>query len=425
MYNGFMLLLRKKIKSLSKTEQLNKSIKQNKRLFIKLAIAIGTCVAFLMFLLILRASSVAASEFITRTISNVLVSSIGILTSIIPVISLAEILIFGGVLLLVFGITLSILNLKDRKFTLVLKRFMILVIIAISCGSYFIITTGFSYNRADISNGITLSDSVPRGEEINSIANFFMDDFIYVSERMERDKNGLTIVNYSFFRLGEMLRNEFRRLDGNPYFFMHTPRPKMFINTWWFSTVGVAGMAFVPTGEGLTNSMPPTVGNIITMAHELAHTRGVMRENDADLVAFYILVTSSNPLFRYVGYMYSIRHLGTAVFLGNNLDTELSNAFFTRWPREAETDRNSVWLWWRNYRNANPINRAMREVGNFFNHIYLILSGIREGTGNYGNFPDGHETTEERDPETDRPIVIPRYNHVQRMFFAIYEAIHN
>ncbi|MCL2847795.1 MAG: DUF3810 domain-containing protein [Firmicutes bacterium] len=413
----------KKFIAKNKANQLAKPIKENKRLFIKLTIAIGASVAFLIFLIILRATSVSASEFITVTISNFLVSFVGFFTSVIPIISIGEIFLFGGILLVVFGISLSIYNLKDKKRTLVLRRVMLAILVTVNAFSYFMLTTGFSYNRADISNGIMLSDSVPRDDEITTIANFFMDDFIYVGESLKRCENGFAIVNYSFFRLGEMMRDEFRRLENRSYFFDFTPRPKIFLNSWWFSTVGVAGMAFTPFGEGTTNFMPPTIGNIFTMAHEFAHTAGVMRENDANLVAYYVLITSKNPLFRYVGYIYSMSHLVSAIFLGNNLDRDIQTEFRERWPIGARQDRNNISQWWTDYREANWINRVMREVGNFFNNLYLILSGVSDGTGNYQNFPDGYD----RDPDSppDRPVFIPRYNNVQRMYFAVWEAKQN
>ena len=425
------LTIKERLTERQKDMKLYRPIKANKWLFIRLAIAIVVAGFIYGIFTLIRATSVAASEFITRYISNGLVGFVGFFTSLMPYVSMFEMLLMTAILSVAIQIVWTILDLRKKRFSIVLRRALILILVVISCFNYYALTAGFSYNRADISNGINLSQTRHQEDDLNSIANHFMDDFnttantlTNYSDNLSRCENGYLIIDYTLLEIGEMLRDCFRRaLDGNRYFFCYTPRPKVFMHSWWFSIVGVAGMAFLPTGEGHTNFMPPTLGNILVMAHELAHMRGVMRENDADLVAFYVLVTSPNLLLRYIGYMYTMHHLARAVYIGNppRYRQALEQEFFDSWPSYAWQDMATVWRWWRDFRENSAAVQFLNRVGDFFNDLYLRLSGVEDGTGSYGYFPDGDIDTGIVDPDTGDNIFIPFYNNVQKMFFAIYE----
>ena len=83
------------------------------------------------------------------------------------------------------------------------------------------------------------------------------------------------------------------------------------------------------TGESNVNSYYPAYVTIYTTAHELCHQRGVMRENEANFLAYLITMTSDDPYFRYSGAMNIYNYFASALYRTNKerykeINSELS-----------------------------------------------------------------------------------------------------
>lgn len=66
--------------------------------------------------------------------------------------------------------------------------------------------------------------------------------------------------------------------------------------------LGISGFYFPFTGEPHYNAEAPDFQLAFSMAHELAHQRGVARESEANFVAYLVCVNSRDPFVRYSGY---------------------------------------------------------------------------------------------------------------------------
>ncbi|MCL2798347.1 MAG: DUF3810 domain-containing protein, partial [Firmicutes bacterium] len=257
-----------------------------------------------------------------------------------------------------------------------------------------------------------------------------------------RDEKGNTKSPYTPQQLSKKLQKEFKRLDGNGYFFKYTPRAKVIQNSWFMSSTRISGIAFLPGGEPNINGMPHSTSFPQVMAHEIAHTKGVMRENEANLVSYYVLLTSLDPYLRYCGYLETITWMRTAAGYGGNLDADgklldPSGYFddtgdldpggknFSRYsqmyPLNATIEGYQMWKFWSEYKS--PLQWAddlLEKAGEFFNDLYLKLSGVKEGTDSYRQ-PDNPPVYIPPPKPTDPPAYSLSYNEIQRIFFMIYE----
>jgi hypothetical protein len=78
------------------------------------------------------------------------------------------------------------------------------------------------------------------------------------------------------------------------------PKPVYFSD--FLTRLGISGFYFPYTGEPHYNADAPDFQIVFSMAHEMAHQRGVARESEANFVAYLVCVSSRDPFIRYSGY---------------------------------------------------------------------------------------------------------------------------
>ena len=141
--------------------------------------------------------------------------------------------------------------------------------------------------------------------------------------------------------------------------------------------LGVAGIYFPFSGEGLTNStyLPPTL--LFIMAHEMSHGYGITNEGEADLCAYIALAGSKDSFFRYAAELELLR----------NIRGRLKNEDFDRYQllrAQADTlvdsDLRAI------FRNGLAYQEYFPGMQEKMNNSYLKLLGIKEGTGSYDAF---------------------------------------
>lgn len=85
--------------------------------------------------------------------------------------------------------------------------------------------------------------------------------------------------------------------------------PKPLLATPLVKRLGIGGFHFPFTGEALVLRDLPASRQGLTLAHEMAHQRGVARESDANVLAFLVAREAPHPLARYGAYFFLHRQL--------------------------------------------------------------------------------------------------------------------
>ncbi|MDE7464792.1 MAG: DUF3810 domain-containing protein, partial [Clostridiales bacterium] len=224
--------------------------------------------------------------------------ALGVLTSFMPI-SIFELLVCLLIIVGAFLFVRLVINLCKAHFRRILIGLLALCVAAVYILDLYMLSMGFGYYRY----------RMPRyfaGEQYNAkqavaVADYFLADYNALAEKFERDENGCVICPYSFRELAERMADEFSRLT-DPYFFSYTPTAKPVTNGWFLSASLITGITFLPTGEANVNTAAPPTTITYTMAHELAHAKGVAREGDANLISYYIMLSSDDDYLRYCGY---------------------------------------------------------------------------------------------------------------------------
>lgn len=371
-----------------------------KTLIIK-AIIIVFILALFFVLMILKSNKEICEQY-SRTVQRGYLFVAGHVTSWIPF-SVMEVLAIGLAIFLIFDLVLIIrCFIKIRPLKAVSK---ILTIGIIASTLVLLFTASFSlgYNREPLV--LDTYNGEIKKEDFKSIVQYFIDDYNDCSSKLEYKENGEVISPYKLDEIQKILVKEYDKLD-NPFLMKYTTSLKPLMTSFLFRELQITGITFGITGEANINTLATACEIPFVCAHELAHTKGVMKEREADYLATYITLNSDDYFLRYSGYMASFSSImSIADYTGNDGDyAELSSQINPK-IRSNRTYMNKYW----------SDHDMLAKFEDWLNNLYLKNNGVEEGTQNYGDSqPDVNK--EEK--------VIKELSNYQKIFFDIYYS-HN
>ena len=283
--------------------------------------------------------------------------------------------------------------------------------IIFGCISTYYIACGPAYNRDTLP--IPLYEEKVEKSEYLPIISYYLDDFNMCAENLEYEQNGNLIAPYSFEEINNLIIKEYERINDE-YFHPFTPRSKPLSSSILYLSFGIAGVSFSTLGEANVNALNVNSDIPFSIAHEIAHIKGVMREKDANLLASYVLLNSDNYYLRYSAYM---RVFFNFIDIVNFLDdsNNIRNAIYTKLDDNIFLNNNF------NYKYLTDAN-LLRVIADFFNDLYLkIFSG--DGLGAYDDNMDKEDSGNKDD---DGNIIYdPIYSSIQKMMFYKYYSDHD
>ena len=343
--------------------------KKRKIPFISLSF-IALALLCLLFSVIARANY-AFSDFFEENISSYLRLAMGKMTGWFSF-SLFEVFIISLPVLIGVVILLSVIAFKRRRggiFLLRLLSFVSLIFVM------YTLTTGISYHTTPIADKIGLDT----GEEIT------VEDIAYTAERVIEEIDFLTArltyldgesrMEYSFSELSERISEAYAIFNGEHLLFLdYTSVAKPIRGSEVMTAFRLSGIYTFYTGEANINMAYPDYTLPFSVAHELAHARGVMREDEANFVAFLVCIGSPDPYIRYSGYVNLLEYLVSAIY---KMDKDIYNDILERIDERVLSD----------IRAASAVSRAhansfIGNLSNKFNDMYLKANGT-EGTVSY------------------------------------------
>jgi len=375
------------------------------RKIINKAIVIGCLVFFIILFSLIKTNQNVSEFFFARGIARGYAFIVGNIASWFPF-SLFDVFVICGIVAAVVGIVFIIRYLVKKRGWKALDLTCRLAIAALSVALLYTIVASGNYYRKQVPLNKYEGEQLS-AEETARLLDVMLDDFVYVSAQMKRNPDGSTVCPYDFQELSDRIRAEYKKLD-DPYFSSFVPSAKEGLFSGFLTSEGITGITFMPTGDAVVNGQTPGCYKTVTTAHELAHSVGVMREGDANLMAYYVLLKSDDPYFRYCAYMYGLWHLTDVLY---QLDDDLYMETIRKYPQEARVERkleNDFWA---------TKHSFMEDVGDFLNDLYLKMSGSKNGTESYHDY-SGYSIT--YDEETKEVVEIKvNYSLTTRVLIKI------
>ncbi len=347
-----------------------------KRVFKSIPKAFYILLSLALSVLILHLIAIASTAFADRmngSVSHVLRAALAYVTSVFPF-SLAELFVVGIPLWILLLILLVRRLLRGGKSALRICCAFLGIIPVIYM--LFAFTMGMGYAASPLSERLSL-DTGERitAEELYDTALWLVGEANAAAALVTAGEDGQTLMPYETQEMNEKLIEAYRLLSEK-YGFIKTYSVgvKPILLSRPMAYTGITGVYSFFTGEANMNTAYPDFSNVYTAAHEMAHARGIARENEANFVAFLALEASDDPYLRYAAYANLLQYVINAL---------------------ARTDRDRLILLYENisdtvkneYKAYNAFvdsvdDSFVRDVAEGVNNAYLQGVGT-EGTVSY------------------------------------------
>ena len=288
-------------------------------------------------------------EWASETVSAPVRGFLGMLSSIYPF-SIMEVLCTAAVVWIIYYIIRTIIVTRRRqgKIKILAKRLLTIAVLALYVWSlhcwlwnsgYF--APGFAEKNGFRGDGVTVAQLVETtrlfADKANELAPLVKrdDEGHFIEER--RDYMAASVDVYDNIAI------RYPCLAGKLY------EPKSMLYSWLMSRTGYTGVYFAITGESNVNIRAPGCYLPCTIAHELAHQKGVFAEDEANFVSIAACVTSGNLVYEYSGYLSGLRHLLDAL---HGTDIEAWSDIYESLCVEVRRDRYDNNVYWQSQKTV-------------------------------------------------------------------------
>lgn len=286
--------------------------------------------------------------------------------------SLAEILLLSSPLLFFFLIFFGVRAVKDKD---AFRRYVAGTLSGLlSFYLLFVLTLGVGYRTTPIGERMALPDSAVTGENLYAVSLWALKE----SDRLCPDitaAEGGSAMPLPFSELEKELNAAYEKLSIEFSFIdkQNTAlKPIMLSEPMTYT--GIVGVYSFFTGESNVNTTYPDYCTVFTAAHEMAHQRGIAREDEANFVAFLACISADSEYVRYAGFLNLTDYTASAL---KRTDTALYADLLTHYSERTIAEKRAAALCYEAHRND-----TVREVSESVNDGYLQAQGTA-GTVSY------------------------------------------
>jgi hypothetical protein len=317
----------------------------------------------------------------SRRIFVAVASVVGIPARLVPF-SLAGLLLAGACLFVAaMAVRLVVLLLgRPGRLHILARHLGGLVLLASCIVLFFAVACAPNYHRMTFSeqSGLVLRNSSV--DELAALCHELIADAKKI--RGEAPAGG-DVVNLSspFYDLARRSQEAFNTLrEDYPFIGRARVAPKPMPASELLSVFNLTGFYFPYTAEANVNAHMPAVEIPFTMCHELAHTVGFMREDEANFLGFLACRGADGPDLVYSGLICALNHSMNAL---HSADRERYFALRATYSEELEADISAQSAYWQRYYNT-----PAAKVSNTVNDVYLKANSQWDGTRSYGRMVD-------------------------------------
>ncbi len=220
-------------------------------------------------------------------------------------------LIVGGLVYIIFSIVCIV-----RRGEKLRRLYRLLITLCTAAGLFyggFCLLWGVYYYGDSFCEKIALEDRPVSAEQLEVVTRYFADIANEYADRVPRDETGRFAETRSeILRRGATIylnvEQRLPALEGDEL------RPKPILCSKIMSYIQFTGFFFPFTGEANLNMDSPAFLLPSTVAHELAHQRGVAKEQEANFAAVLASMESGDETYIYSSAVLAYIYLGNALY---------------------------------------------------------------------------------------------------------------
>jgi len=330
--------------------------------------------ALSLILYIVAVISPSFASWFQQTVAAAVRFALGHLTGWLPF-SLAEIFIFASPLLIVLIAVLAWRNCATWKET---ARYLGAVVAVVSIlFSLFVFSFGTGYHTEPLDSRLGLVTREVSAKELKETAMLLAEKVNSAAQNVEFGEDGFSKMPYGHDAMNEHL---LRAYDGicakYPFISRLNVGVKPVLASKAMSYTHITGVYTYFTGEANINVYFPDYTLPFTAAHEMAHQRGIARENEANFVAFLVTSSSNDAYLQYTGYLNLYEYVANALW---SADREAYREVLLMLSPAVIGELRAYAAFFEQFEDS-----VAADISGAVNDTYLKVHGSKEGTASYG-----------------------------------------
>ena len=237
------------------------------------------------------------------------------------------------------------------------------------------------YSGTTLDRKLELERKKSSAEELYATAELLSGEIAELTDEITFLEDGASLMPYSYDAMNEKLLAAYEQFCQKQDFMdTYSTRVKPIMLSEPMSYTHITGVYTFFTGEANINVNFPDYTLPYTAAHELAHQRGIAREDEANFIAFLICMESTDPYIRYSGLLNLYEYVLSALYTANR---ELYLSSYRALPAEIRAEEEAYSRFFEKYRE-----NVAADISEATNNGYLQSQGSAEGTRSYGMVVD-------------------------------------
>ena len=357
--------------------------------------------------------SVPFSDWYIKHIFPIWLNTYARLTSMVPI-SVGEIMLVLAVAITLFGICLCVYNLIcKRKFKKAVRKFgifyawTVLIVCYVMTLNCFILYHGSSFSEkymahaaepdtlvASTSGNVIVQTTtysqnkeqskVYTKKDLAALRDYIVAQCNTLVDEVDHDDSGAVYYDGDLIEASRQamkkLGEDYDQLSG---FYV---TPKYLTCSEFFSQQYIMGYYFPFSMEANINSVMYITNVAPTVCHELAHTKGFIYEDDANLIGFLACIRSDDPFLQYCGYLSVLDYVNKDFIESIEKNGSVYKSHIRIRDVVAEDNIFLTKENWQEVEKKAVVSTAtVKKVSNTFMDTTLKLNGVEEGVLQYNN----------------------------------------
>ena len=314
----------------------------------KLHIWLGADLAVLGLYLALRHDRGLMNGFADR-ITTPLKGALGRLCALtsLSVMELLYVLAGAAALVYVVGSVIAVVKARGRRGRRAYGALLLAADVCLTVYALFCLMWGVNYWTDSFQDRSGIAAQPVAAEDLEAVTAYFAQQLADTADSVPRDENGVYAVPK------EQILAESRLVYGGvtelfPFLDFRDTGVKAVGCSRFMSIMGFTGVYFACIGESNVNVDSPACLLPSTVAHELAHQRGIAWEQECNFLGVLASVTSGMPDYVYSGWLLGFIHLGNALY---ETDPEAYWAIRNALPETVSADLRDNNAYWDQFRD--------------------------------------------------------------------------
>ncbi|NLO93439.1 MAG: DUF3810 domain-containing protein [Clostridiaceae bacterium] len=321
-----------------------------------------------------------AEMYYSRGIYKFIMQPVSVITGLVPF-SFAELAVVALIIyILVRLIYLIIKAFSVGKASVFIPFITNIIMVGSLC--YFIQATiwNLNYERLPFSENIDLKIEESSIDELEALCKWHIDKTNELREQVSEDETGVMQMDGGYKSIFARAQAGFVTLEKQyPFLEGKYGRPKPVLLSRVMSHLNFTGVYSCLTGEANINVDAPQMGIPSTTMHEMAHQRGIAREDEANYVAYIACMAHPDIDFKYSGSSMALQYCMNALYAE---DPDRYFNLIEYYSNEYRRDIESRSAYWQQFQGET------QKIANKINDTYLKLNGQTDGVKSYGRMVD-------------------------------------